>query len=429
MSATTDPRIKSFIDVPSGHAFPIQNLPYGVFKRRDEEDHRARIGVAIGDWVLDLACLEARGFFDGPQLRGCKVFSQSTLNAFMALGRSAWTEARERISFLLREDTPLLRDDAGLREEAVLPAADLTMLLPATIGDYTDFYSSREHATNVGIMFRGKENALMPNWLHIPVGYHGRASSVVVSGTDFRRPMGQTKSDGAAAPTFGPSRLMDFEVEMGFFVGPGTELGETIPVERARDHVFGMVLLNDWSARDIQKWEYVPLGPFLGKNFCTTISPWVVTMDALEPFRCAGPAQDPAPLPYLRGAGDQAFDIRLDVYLEAEGLDEPHRLASSNFKTMYWNICQQLAHHTVGGCNVKPGDLMGSGTISGDTPDSRGSMLELSWRGTEPVQLPNGEQRKFLLDGDRVIMEGWCEGNGYRIGFGQASGKILPADD
>jgi fumarylacetoacetase len=277
-------------------------------------------------------------------------------------------------------------------------------------------------------MFRGPDNALQPNWLHLPVGYHGRSSSVVVSGTNVRRPRGQTKADDADQPTYGPSRLMDFELEMGFFVGPGNTLGEPIPIADTMEHIFGMVLVNDWSARDIQKWEYVPLGPFLGKNFGTSISPWVVTMDALEPFRCAGPAQeDPKPLDYLRNPGDCAYDIHLEVALQSEIMTDPATIATSNFKYMYWSICQQLAHHTVNGCNAQPGDLYGSGTISGPEKHERGSMLELSWKGTETVELPNGEERKFLADGDTVTMTGWCERDGVKVGFGEVTGTLLPA--
>jgi fumarylacetoacetase len=295
------------------------------------------------------------------------------------------------------------------------------------IGDYTDFYSSREHATNVGIMFRGKENALMSNWLHLPVAYHGRSSSIVVSGTDIHRPCGQTKADGADQPDFGPSRSLDFELEMGCFIGPGNELGEPIPIARAADHVFGMVLVNDWSARDIQKWEYVPLGPFLGKNFGTSISPWVVPMLALEPFRTAGPNQDPVPLPYLQSKGDWAVDIHLEAYLQSPTMEKAHRICATNFKHLYWNIGQQVAHHTVNGCNLQTGDLLASGTISGPTPDSYGSLLELAWKGTKPIALPNGDMRSFLQDGDRLTITGWCQGSGYRVGFGEVTGKILPA--
>lgn len=421
---TTDPTLASFLDVPPDSHFPIQNLPYGIFRPR--AGGAPRVGVAIGDHVLDLAVLEAEGHFDHPLLAARKPFAEPALNAFMALGPDAWQAARARISHLLRADTPTLRDDADLRARALHPLATVDLLLPATIGDYTDFYSSREHATNVGTMFRGKENALMPNWLHLPVGYHGRASSVVVSGTDVRRPCGQLKPDDGP-PVHGPSRLLDFELEMGFFVGPGNALGHPIPVDRAAGHIFGMVLVNDWSARDIQKWEYVPLGPFLGKNFATTISPWVVPMAALEPFRCAGPAQDPAPLPYLRTDGPGAFDIELEVGIQGEGMDAPHVVCRSNFRYLYWNVYQQLAHHTVNGCNARPGDLMASGTISGPTPESYGSLLELSWRGTRPLPFPGGETRTFLRDGDRVVMTGWAQGNGYWVGFGEASGRVLPA--
>jgi fumarylacetoacetase len=295
------------------------------------------------------------------------------------------------------------------------------------IGDYTDFYSSRQHATNVGIMLRGPDNALMPNWLHLPVAYHGRASSVVVSGTDVRRPCGQTKADDAPAPTFGPSRSLDFELEMGFFTGPGNPLGEPLPIASVPQHIFGMVLVNDWSARDLQKWEYQPLGPFLAKNFATSISPWIVPLEALEPFRCPGPVQAPAPLPYLRSPGDWGLDIQLEVWLQSAKMEQPQRLCLSNAKHLYWNICQQLAHHAVNGCNLRPGDLLASGTISGPTPDSYGSLLELAWKGTKPIALANGETRVFLQDGDRLTMTGWCQGQGYRIGFGEVVGTVLPA--
>jgi fumarylacetoacetase len=300
-------------------------------------------------------------------------------------------------------------------------------LVPAAIGDYTDFYSSREHATNVGTMFRGPEHALMPNWLHLPVAYHGRASSVVVSGTDLYRPMGQTSSSDTGPPSFGPSRSVDFELEVGTFIGPGNPLGQPIPVDRAAEHLFGMVLVNDWSARDIQRWEYVPLGPFLAKSFGTSISPWVVTFEALEPFRTAGPRQDPQPLPYLQTTGDWAFDIHLEVGLQGEKMAGAHRVCTSNFKYLYWNVCQQLAHHTVNGCNLQPGDLLASGTISGPVSDSYGSLLELAWKGTKPLGFSEGEKRTFLQDGDRVTMSGWCQGQGYRVGFGEVTGRILPA--
>ncbi|HMR44911.1 MAG TPA: fumarylacetoacetase, partial [Saprospiraceae bacterium] len=306
------------------------------------------------------------------------------------------------------------------------PMAQVNMLMPVNVGDYTDFYSSIEHATNVGIMFRGKENALMPNWKHLPVGYHGRASSIVVSGTPIHRPCGQTMPDGAESPVYGPSRQMDFELEMGFIVGKNSDLSTQISTQKAEDYIFGMVLFNDWSARDIQKWEYVPLGPFLGKNFGSTVSPWVVTLEALEPFRVQGPEQEPEVLPYLQFSGKKNYDINLEVSIQPES-GAAQTISRSNFKYMYWNMCQQLAHHTVNGCNVRVGDLYASGTISGPTEDSYGSMLEIAWKGTKPVKMPDGSERKFLLDGDTVIMKGWAEKKGIRIGFGAAVGKILPA--
>ncbi|KAM5206579.1 fumarylacetoacetase isoform 2-T2 [Hipposideros larvatus] len=345
----------------------------------------------------------------------------------MGLGQAAWKEARAFLQNLLSASQARLRDDTELRKRAFISQASATMHLPATIGDYTDFYSSRQHATNVGIMFRGKENALMPNWLHLPVGYHGRASSVVVSGTPIRRPMGQMRPDDSKPPVFGASKLLDVELEMAFFVGPGNKFGEPIPISKAPEHIFGMVLMNDWSARDTQKWEYVPLGPFLGKSFGTTISPWVVPMDALMPFVVPNPEQDPKPLPYLRHDQPYTFDINLFVALKGEGMSQPATICRSNFKHMYWTMLQQLTHHSVNGCNLRPGDLLASGTISGPEPESFGSMLELSWRGTKAIDLGNGQSRKFLLDGDEVIITGYCQGDGYRVGFGQCAGKVLPA--
>ena len=431
MGSTTDPRLRSWIPVESGSHFSIQNLPYGVFRPRPDE--APRVGVAIGDFVLDLGALEERGTFAGPALAGQQVFNRPSLNAFMTLGRPAWREARETISRLLREDAPALRGDVSLRDDAALRARALVsqshveLLLPVEIGDYTDFYSSREHATNVGEMFRGRDNALMPNWLHLPVAYHGRSSSVVVSGTDFHRPQGQAKRDADPAPTFGPSRWLDFELEMGVVIGQGNGLGAPIPVERAAEHVFGLVLVNDWSARDIQRWEYQPLGPFLAKNFLTSVSPWVVTLNALEPFRAAGPAQDPLPLPYLQYRGAQAYDIHLEVWLQGEKMAAPHRVSATNFKYLYWNLCQHIAHHTANGCNLRTGDLLASGTISGPEPGQRGSLLELAWQGKNPVAFSNGETRVSLLDGDRVTMTGWCQADGYRVGFGDVTGRVLPA--
>ncbi len=425
MNPTNDPALRSFIPVTPESHFPIQNLPYGVFRRRGED--RSRIGVAIGDRVLDLHALEQRGFFDGTVLGGSRVFAEPSLNKFMAQGRKAWSEARALISRLLRGDESTLRTNAGLPDDALLPIKQVELQMPVQIGDYTDFYSSRQHATNVGTMFRGKDNALMPNYLWIPVGYHGRASSIVLSGTDLRRPVGQIKADDAEIPCCGPSKLVDFELEVGFFIGPGNKLGQPIPIEAAGEHIFGMVLVNDWSARDIQKWEYVPLGPFLGKNFGTSISPWVVTLEALEPFRCGAPVQDPRPLPYLRTAGEQSYDVHLEVSLQGERMDAGLVVCRSNFKHLYWSMPQQLAHHTVNGCNVRAGDLLASGTISGPAPESYGSLLELCWRGEKPLRFPGGHQRRFIEDGDRVTMTGWCQGNGYRVGFGEVTGRILPA--
>lgn len=416
-------RIESFIPVAAESHFSIQNLPYGVFRRHS--GGTAHIGVAIGDSILDLTVLGERGLLT-PACR--QALQSSTLKVFMALGKPAWSEIRTAITQLLRADEPTLRDNASLREHAVIAMKDVEMLLPVEIGDYTDFYSSREHATNVGTMLRGADNALQANWLHLPVAYHGRASSVVVSGTDLHRPSGQTEpSDASKPPRFGPSKSLDFELEMGFFIGPGNPLGQPIPIGKADEHIFGMVLVNDWSARDIQKWEYVPLGPFLAKNFGTSISPWVVPMAALEPFRTTGPAQEPTPLPYLRSPANAAIDIHLEVHLQGDKMPAPQRICTSNFKHMYWNIYQQLAHHTVNGCNLRTGDLLASGTISGPTPDSYGSMLELAWKGTKPIALPGGDMRLFLQDGDRVTMTGWCQGNGYRVGFGEVTGRILPA--
>lgn len=410
----------SFIEYGADCPFPIQNLPYGVV----ETAEGAHIATAIGDRVVDLHVLAAAGLFEDAAVTA--ALKAPVLNDLMALGKKQWSATRARIGQLLSKDEATLRDNEELRKSAISAMADAKMLLPARIGDYTDFYSSKEHATNVGIMFRGPENALMPNWLHLPVGYHGRASSVVVSGTPIHRPMGQLKPP-EGPPVFGPCKLMDMELETAFLVGPGNKLGHRIPIEEADEHIFGMVLMNDWSARDIQKWEYVPLGPFTGKNVGTTISAWVVTMEALEPFRVQGPDQSETPvLPYLQPKTPGAYDIVLTAAIKPPN-GEKNVVTTTNFKYMYWSMQQQLVHHSVTGCNMQPGDLLGSGTISGPTPDSYGSMLELSWRGTKPLKLSNGEERKFLNDGDEVIIEGYCKGDGYIIGFGPAVGSILPA--
>lgn len=409
----------AFIPVSADSPFPLLNLPYGIF--RPQAGGAPRVGTALGEWVVDLAALAAAGLLPGP------YFNQPTLNAFMAAGRPVWQEVRAALQHLLAETTPTLRDNPALRQRVFIPQAEVVMHRPAHIGDYTDFYSSREHATNVGRMFRGADKALMPNWLHLPVAYHGRASSVVVSGTDIRRPYGQTNPSDAPQPLFGPSHQLDFELEVGFFIGPGNALGAPVSVQTAGEHIFGLVLVNDWSARDIQRWEYQPLGPFLAKNLGTSISPWVVTLEALAPFRCAGPVQDPAPLPYLQSQGDLAYDIQLEVLLQSAQMEAPQPIARSNFRYLYWNMQQQLAHHTITGCNLQPGDLLASGTISGPTPDSYGSLLELTWRGAHPISLPTGETRTFLEDGDRLTLRGWCQGEGYRIGLGEVTGRVLPA--
>ncbi len=412
--------MKSFIAYSEDCHFPIQNLPYGIFSSSDNPKPRG--GVAIGDLVLDLSALEADG------LIASNYFSQPNLNLFMGAGKEIWSSVRKQIQALLDEGNSSLKDNSELRERVFYKQSVVSMHLPAQIGDYTDFYSSRQHATNVGTMFRDPNNALLPNWLHLPVGYHGRASSVVISGTPVKRPNGQTLPMGEENPVFGPCRLMDFELEMGCFIGPGNELGDPISTENAGNHLFGLVLVNDWSARDIQKWEYVPLGPFGAKNLATSISPWVIPFEALEPFRIDDPVQEnPTPLPYLQCEKNWTFDMKLEVKIKTPTMAKSETISESNYKYMYWNLAQQLAHHTITGCNMNPGDMFASGTISGDEPGSYGSMLELAWKGTKPIQLSNGEERKFIQDGDEVIMTGYSQGDGYRVGFGNVSGEILPA--
>ena len=432
--------LKSFINILPDSDFSIENLPFGVFKPRDGN---ARVGVAIGDLILDLSVLEERGFFSdvaaaavaGGRARNnlpprtsaaTTLFAGDSLNTFMALGRPAWKKTREILQRLLSAETSTLRDNTELRARIFHKQSDVTMQLPARIGDYTDFYSSYHHAHNVGTMLRGPENALMPNWKWLPVAYHGRASSIVVSGTEVRRPHGQTKPADASAPVFGPSKSLDFELETAFFIGPGNLLGQPVLVDQAEDHIFGIVLMNDWSARDIQTWEYQPLGPFLAKNFCTSISPWVVTLEALDPFRKPLAAQDPVPMSYLKRANDFTFDIQLEARLQTARMRKPQTITRSNFQNLYWSIAQQLAHHTVNGCNLQPADLLASGTISGSTEESRGCMLELTWRGQNPLKL-DGETRKWLEDGDTLSITGWCQGDGYRVGFGEVSGRIIGA--
>jgi len=415
--------LRSFIEVTPDSHFPLENLPFGIFKTRSG---MACVGVAIGEYVVDLAALDQAGQLRCSETQDRHLFSRDSLNAFLDRGRSAWRQVREALQHLLSAETSTLRDNAELRSRVFYRQRDVTMQLPAQIRNYTDFYSSYHHAHNVGTMLRGAENALMPNWKWLPVAYHGRASSVVVSGTDVRRPQGQIKPPDASAPVFGPTKSLDYEIEMAFLVGPGNLLSQPVPIDRAIDHVFGLVLMNDWSARDIQAWEYQPLGPFLAKNFCTSISPWVVTLEALEPFRKPLPHQDPEPLPYLRWQNDSTFDIQLEARLQTSVMDAPYTITGTNFQNLYWSIAQQLAHHTVNGCNLEPGDLLASGTISGATEESRGCMLELTWRGANPLKLPNGETRKWLEDGDTLTITGWAQGNGYRVGFGEVEGRILP---
>ena len=409
--------MKSFIYVNEDSDFTIYNIPFGVF----EKDGYQGVCTRIGDTVVDLHQCMSTTIFDGLVLPD-GIFNQRYINAFMALGKSTTNEVRLRLQSGLQAGG-FLDNDMFKESEIFVSADDVNMLLPVQIGDYTDFYSSREHATNVGIMFRDPANALLPNWLHLPVGYHGRASSIIVSDTPIHRPYGQTMPEGAEKPIYGPTRQLDFELEMAFVIGKETDLGETIRTDQAEEYIFGLMLFNDWSARDIQKWEYVPLGPFLAKNFASTISPWIVTLEALEPFRVSGPEQEPEVLPYLEYQGPKNYDIYLSVDIIAES-GATKKVSVSNFKFMYWNMCQQLAHHTVNGCNVRVGDLMASGTISGTTPDAFGSMLEICWKGTKPVQMPDGTERKFIQDGDTVAMRGWCGKGEIRIGFGACDGKV-----
>jgi fumarylacetoacetase len=417
-----DPKLRSFIAVEPTSDFPIQNLPYGVFSANKLAP---RVGVAIGGYVLDLWALAQECRIDVVEPG---VFAQASLNAFMALGPKVWTKTRARISELLRVDHPELRDNDELRKRALVPMADVQLHLPFAVAGYTDFYSSKEHATNVGVMFRGKDNALQPNWLHMPIGYNGRASTVVVSGTKVRRPRGQLKPPNVEAPSFGPCKRLDFELEMGVVIGQSSPMGEMLTEAQAEEMIFGFVLLNDWSARDIQQWEYVPLGPFQAKAFATSISPWIVTREALEPFRVQGPEQHPAPLPYLRQARSNNYDLELDVGLRAAGLNEAQTICRTNFKYMYWSSVQQLVHHASSGCAMNVGDLLGSGTISGPEKHQRGSLLEIGWNGTEPLELRGGITRSFLEDGDSLAMRGWCQGDGYRVGFGEVEGTILAAE-
>jgi fumarylacetoacetase len=416
-----DPKLRSFIDVSPTSDFPIQNLPYGVFSARGLAP---RIGVAIGDDILDLWELEQDGRLNVEP----GTFAVPSLNAFMLQGAKVWSQTRARISELLRADHPELRDNDELRKLALVPMREARLHLPIAVSGYTDFYSSKEHATNVGVMFRGKDNALQPNWLHMPIGYNGRASTVVVSGTKVKRPRGQLKSPNADSPGFGPCRRLDFELEIGVVIGQPSAMGQMLDEAQAEAMIFGFVMLNDWSARDIQQWEYVPLGPFQAKAFATSISPWVVTREALEPFRLHGPEQTPAPLPYLKQALPNNYDLELDVALRTGEMGTAQNICRTNFKYMYWSSVQQLVHHASSGCAMNVGDLLGSGTISGPEKHQRGSLLEISWNGAEPIELPGGAKRTFLEDGDQLVMRGWCQGDGYRVGFGEVEGTIVPTE-
>jgi fumarylacetoacetase len=413
--------MKSFISYDSESDFSIHNIPFGVGVFDDDV---IACVTRIGDTVIDLGILFDNGYFDKFDLEE-NVFDAFTLNEFISLGKSVTVPIREHIQQLLLEDSELSTDDET-KEAAFYSIDEVSMQMPVHVPNYTDFYSSIEHATNVGKMFRDPNNALLPNWRHIPVGYHGRASSIVVSGTPLHRPKGQTMPKDAETPVFGPSNRLDFELEVAFITNSFTELGENVPTSEAEDHIFGLVLFNDWSARDIQKWEYVPLGPFLGKNFGSSISPWVVTLEALNPFRVEGPKQEPEVLPYLKYEGKKNFNLHLQTFLQPENGEE-NLICTSNFKYMYWNMAQQLAHHTINGCNIEAGDMYASGTISGKSEDSYGSMLELSWSGTKTLKLSDGTERTFIEDNDTIIMRGWCEEDGKRVGFGEVSGKILPA--
>ena len=419
-------RLKSFVEIAAHSDFPLENLPYGIFSEKHNSQPRA--GVALGEWVIDLAVLEAHGYCKLTD--GKLLFNQPTLNLFIESGQANWSKVRAELQVLLSADNPELRDNQTLRDQVFFKQSDVKMHMPVNISGYTDFYSSKEHATNVGCMFRDPKNALLPNWSELPVGYNGRASSVIVSGTDIVRPSGQIKLPDSERPVFSACRKLDFELETGFIVGKSSQLGQPVPIENAWDHIFGMVLFNDWSARDLQQWEYVPLGPFNAKTFASSISPWIVTLEALEPFKTSSPEQEPKPLAYLReDNSSNSYDIHLSVEIQPENNDQSNVICKTNFKYMYWSMAQQLTHHTIAGCNLQVGDLMGSGTISGPTPDSYGSLLEITWNATKPLTLSNGEQRNFIQDGDTVIMKGYCENDDLRLGFGEVSGKILTAMD
>ncbi|HXB40224.1 MAG TPA: fumarylacetoacetase [Bacteroidia bacterium] len=417
-----NPDLKSWIEVKPESDFPIQNIPFGVYKDSKTEHN---VCIAIGDHIMDLQRTHESGYFNNISLP-VNVFAREHLNQFISLGKEITGLVRNRISDLLNNENKELQGHAEDKEKIFKLQKVVTMLLPIQVGDYTDFYSSIDHATNIGKMLRDPDNALLPNWKHIPVGYHGRASSICVSGHSFHRPKGQTKAADAAVPSFGPTKSLDFELETAFIIGKKTEMGESISTENADEYIFGMTLFNDWSARDIQAWEYVPLGPFLAKNFASTVSPWIVTLEALEPFRVEGYKQEPKVLPYLEYKGNKNLDINLEVYIQPDK-GQAARVCDSNYKFMYWTMEQQLTHHTVNGCNINVGDMMASGTISGSEKHQFGSMMELTWRGADPIKLSDGSERKFINDNDTVIMRGWCKKGNLRIGFGECAAKVLPA--
>jgi len=417
-----DPKHKSWISTPANSDFSIQNIPFGIVKKKDGKITTAS---RIGDTVIDLSSLGELGYLSSLNIDQ-EALSSSSLNLLMKNGKSSTSALRNRIAELFNSDNAELRDQKEHHDKVLIDLNDCENLMPVEIGDYTDFYSSIEHATNVGTMFRDPNNALLPNWKYIPVGYHGRASSIILSGEAIHRPKGQQRPKDDEAPVFGPCKLLDFELEMAFITFDGKPLGDSISTTEAEDYIFGMVLFNDWSARDIQKWEYVPLGPFLAKNFASSISAWIVTLEALEPFRVEGPEQDPKVFPYLEYEGKKNIDINLEVLIQPDGGEES-LICESNYKYMYWNQNQQLAHHTINGCNINAGDMYASGTISGKEKSSYGSMLELSWKGTQPIPLNDGSERKFILDGDTVIMRGFSEKDGVRVGFGEVSSKVLPS--
>lgn len=413
---------ESWMEIPGGSDFPLHNIPLGIMKRKNGNIVAASI---IGNTLIDLSVLQTSGYFASINLPE-GIFNNSHLNDFISLGKPIWRQVRNRITDLFRKGNNELASNKTVCSECLINSNDAELMMPVRIGDYTDFYSSREHATNVGSMFRDPKNALLPNWLHLPVAYHGRSSSILVSGNNFHRPKGQVTPPGIDVPSFSSTKALDFELEMGFIIGKPTELGQSVTTDEAEEHIFGMVLFNDWSARDIQRWEYVPLGPFLAKNFASTMSPWIISLDAFEPFRTKAPVQEPEVLPYLkRSKEDCTFDIELEVWLKPEN-GEAIKICNSNYKYLYWSMQQQLAHHTVNGCNINVGDLMASGTISGKDSGSFGSMLELSWNGSKPINLANGEERKYLQDGDTIIMKGHSGNGKERIGFGEAKAKILP---